>query len=173
MLPGCFWCGWLSGSGWFSWPWFPCEVKGAQGACRNNSNSFLCNMCLCNTWPVSSALFRKVHSKYYFPCFFSLSFSFPFYTPYLVFSLILLTSSFHHFPILLPRIIFFCTIMILNMTLLYAICFPLVSVGLSYIWGRWRTRKRQRWRWAGGQPFQAISCGEWLWPRGERHQWNR
>lgn len=51
---------------------------------------------------------------------------------------------------------------------------PTVSLGVSSIRGCGRATKRDGCRWGGGQPFQALPSGEWLWPRrGQKHQWNR
>lgn len=51
---------------------------------------------------------------------------------------------------------------------------PTVSLGVSSIRGCGRATKREGCRWGGGQPFQALPSGEWLWPRrGQKHQWNR
>lgn len=51
---------------------------------------------------------------------------------------------------------------------------PTVSLGVSSIRGCGRATKSEGCRWGGGQPFQALPSGEWLWPRrGQKHQWNR
>lgn len=140
-------------------PWLPCRVKSVHRARRKTPNSSL------------QSLFSHCHRIFMFVLFWGHSLSRLLWLQAILFFSPLKMSLFCAFS-RLTSIFYFNP---------YNDIFPLVppalpppvSVGLPYIWGCRGARTRQGCRWKGGEPLQAFSSGERLWPRRERHQRHR